>query len=64
LRIGEGGMKNMTNREFVKSDETFKVACELAKVRVTTRQASKWRNSKGAAFSKRVAAAQRMKEIN
>jgi hypothetical protein len=41
----------MTNRDFMKADETFKVACELAGVQVTVRQASKFRSEKGKAFS-------------
>jgi len=40
----------MTNREFAKQDQTFKMCCEKAKVEPTVRQASKFRNRKGAAY--------------
>lgn len=39
----------MTNKEFAEKDRVFKKACEIAKVKSTRRQASKWRNRKGTA---------------
>ena len=42
----------MTNRKFAKEDTAFQKACEVNGVRPTTRQASKYRNGKGAAFKK------------
>jgi len=48
----------MTNAQFVKVDAYFKKACELAKIKVTSRQASKYRNGKGSAvLHKRMAIA-------
>lgn len=38
----------MTNTEFTK-DVVFQKACAIAKTEPTRRQASKWRNKKGAA---------------
>lgn len=46
----------MDNYEFSKTDLLFKKACELAGVKATTRQASKWRNKKGRAFEERTTA--------
>ncbi len=43
------GYPAITNKEFV-TDEAFKNACIQADVEVTSRQASKWRNKKGAAY--------------
>lgn len=43
----------MNNREFSQSDLIFKKACEEAGVKATKRQASKFRNGKGRAFSKK-----------
>ena len=37
------------NKMFAEQDPTFKKACELAKIKATKRQASKWRNGKGLA---------------
>lgn len=39
----------MTNREFAGSDEQFNLACELADIKPTRRQASKFRRSTGLA---------------
>ena len=48
----------MTNAQFVKVDAYFKKACELAKIKVTSRQASKWFNGKESAIAhKRMAVA-------
>ena len=48
----------MTNAQFAKVDAYFKKACELAKIKVTSRQASKWFNGKGSAIAhKRMAVA-------
>ena len=40
----------MTNKEFAKTDDAFKKACEEAKIEPTTRQASRWRNKTGLAY--------------
>jgi len=40
----------MNNREFAEKDEQFKKCCELAKVKPTKRQASKFRRGKGLAY--------------
>ncbi len=40
----------MTNREFAKKDETFRDRCEMANVKPTGRQASRFINSTGMAF--------------
>lgn len=42
-----------TNSDFAKNDVKFIQCCELAGVKPSKRQASKWRNGKGVAFSKR-----------
>lgn len=42
-----------TNSDFAKNDQKFIKCCELAGVKPTARQASKFRNGKGVAFSKR-----------
>jgi hypothetical protein len=44
----------MTNKEFARTDNVFKLACELAKVEPTSRQASKYRNRRGRAYTKRL----------
>ena len=40
----------MNNTEFAKSTKSFSRACTEANVQPTKRQASKWRNKKGAAY--------------
>lgn len=40
----------MTHREFAGTNEVFIKACELAKVKPTMRQASKFRLKRGSAF--------------
>lgn len=40
----------VTNAQFAKNDPTFAKACELAEVEPTKRQASKFRNKRGAAY--------------
>ena len=42
----------MTNQEFIRSNENFINACNFAGINPTSRQASKYRNKKGLAFSK------------
>lgn len=42
----------MTNKKFAQEDKAFKKACEAVGARPTQRQASKFRNGKGAAFKK------------
>jgi hypothetical protein len=51
----------MTNAKFADQDPTFKKACEIAKIEPTKRQASKWRNKRGAAFPFRGSAASAVK---
>jgi len=40
----------MYNDKFAREDQTFRMCCEKAKVEPTARQASKFRNKKGAAY--------------
>lgn len=42
--------KEVTNRQFSKTDKNFLSACEKAGVEPTARQASKYRNKKGLAY--------------
>lgn len=43
----------MTNRQYAQKDLVFRKACELAKVKPTQRQVSKYRMRKGSAYLKR-----------
>lgn len=52
-----------TNAEFA-LDRLFRKACELAKVEPTKRQASKWRNRRGRAYTQRHAAEAQIKEVS
>ena len=58
------GMAWKTNQEFARTDRVFKMACELANIEPTARQASKFRNKKGTArkFQRRAALAVSRKE--
>lgn len=40
-----------TNRTFSQTNGRFQNGCELAGIKVTPRQASKWRQQKGAAYN-------------
>ena len=40
----------VTNKKFAETDQTFIAAYERAGIKVTTRQASKYRNGKGKAI--------------
>lgn len=42
----------MTNAKFAKENKAFTKACQTAKLKPTKRQASKYRNKKGAAFKR------------
>lgn len=44
-------MTIITNTQYAKTVKIFKVACELAGVDPTPRQASKFQNKKGAAYA-------------
>lgn len=44
---------SQSNGKFAQSNQLFKIACTLAGVEPTRRQASKWRNRRGRAYSKR-----------
>lgn len=46
----------MTNREFARNDELFNMACKLAGLPPTARQASKYRSGFGRAYAMRAAA--------
>lgn len=46
-------MPKMRNKKFIEITPFFKKCCELAKVEPTPRQASKFRNGYGAAFSQK-----------
>jgi len=52
----------LTNEQFRKQDEAFKVACELAKCEPSKRQASKWRRKLGKATKLRMKAAEVMRQ--
>ena len=43
-------MADLTNKEFALRDGAFLKACQVAGVKATGRQASKWRNDQGLAF--------------
>jgi hypothetical protein len=43
----------VTHKEFVKTDDKFRKACENAGVEPTARQASKFRSGRGAAYNAR-----------
>jgi len=47
--------RKTTNAEYAEKMAGFRLACEDAKVKPTTRQASKWRRRTGAAFYTRQA---------
>ena len=40
----------MTNKEFAAQDQKFRVACEVAGIGPSSRQASKYRNNQGLAY--------------
>jgi hypothetical protein len=50
------------NSVFAKTDTLFNAACDLAKLKPTTRQGSKWRNEKGKAYACRFEATSKMKQ--
>lgn len=50
----------ITNRAFI-SNRLFKVACSMAHIPPSKRQASKWRNRRGLAYRERSRA---MRELN
>jgi hypothetical protein len=52
------------NIDFAENDVIFQKACELAAIKATTRQGSKWRNGKGKAFSFRYDAKRALKGNN
>jgi len=41
----------MTNRKFAVEDKKFRACCKAMKIEPTKRQASKYRNEKGLAYS-------------
>jgi hypothetical protein len=41
----------LTNKDFAETNKLFRDCCAKADIDPTTRQASKWRNRKGLAFS-------------
>lgn len=45
-------MPSMTFRDFATNNALFRVACELAHIPPTRRQASKWHQHRGLAYSK------------
>ena len=53
----------MTHREFAETDEVFKLACELAKVKPTVRQASKFRSKRGSAYAFKKEAIMRLEAL-
>ena len=46
----ECSMKRVTNANFMKNDQRFRAACEVAGVEITKRQASKFRRRVGRAW--------------
>jgi hypothetical protein len=48
--IKENKMTIVTNKDYAKNVKVFQVACELAGVEPTPRQAAKFQAGKGAAF--------------
>jgi len=44
--------KYVTNSQFANTDQAFKTACKAVNTPATSRQASKWRNKFGLAFTK------------
>ena len=44
--------KRVINSEFAHTDQVFKAACKAVNIPATSRQASKWRNKFGLAFTK------------
>lgn len=41
----------ITNRSFAETNEMFKKCCELAKIKATKRQASKFKRNRGKAYT-------------
>lgn len=41
----------LTNKQFAEKNEEFKKACEKVEIKVSTRQASKWRMKRGKAWN-------------
>lgn len=52
-RLNEKRLNRSTNRTFAEDDGLFKSACQMAGVKPTMRQASKYRMRKGAAWKSR-----------
>lgn len=57
-------MSELKNVEFAKQNLLFQKACELAGIQPTTRQASKWRNEKGKAFTFRHDAKSKLEPVD
>lgn len=53
-------LQHLNNAHCAEIVELFQEACELARIKPTTRQASKFRNKKGAAYKKRGVAIARL----
>lgn len=69
FRPGGAGVKRLNKRhgdvthaEFAQNDRVFKLACDLAGIPATKRQASKWRNKRGLAYQHRAAAKQQLND--
>lgn len=54
----------MTHREFAGTNGVFKLACELAKVKPTVRQASKFRSKRGSAYAFKKEAVSKLEAVN
>lgn len=54
----------MTHREFAGTNEVFKLACELAKVKPTVRQASKFRSKRGSAYTFKKETVSKLEVVN
>lgn len=53
----------ITNRMFSINDQVFKLACKLANIKSTKRQASKFRMGKGTAINFKTQAIQKNEEV-
>ena len=52
-----------TNLHFATNDEIFKLSCDLAKIKPTARQASRYRRGKGLAYGFRTEAINALKAL-
>jgi len=53
----------LSNKEFSEQDKVFRMACELASLPPSVRQASKFRRGKGLAFPRKIKAILMLKRV-